>query len=107
MVTRASACKRVTARYSASSVVSQPHLELSEPFVVLQGHRLGQLATMDGREQQGQGLRADEVRGDELVLRVDLHPFGDDVDQGRSVEDVAAHGGTLERRATSGATVPR
>ena len=110
MVTKASACSLVTARYSASNVVSQPcssgdppggstrhsvpeetHLHLGQALVALERHRLRDLIPTHAGKQETEGLRADEVRGDQLMPGIDLDGGRDEVEQRRCVDHIASH----------------
>jgi hypothetical protein len=113
MVTRASACSLVTARYSASNVASQawsrairqavrrdtrseqPHLHLGETLVVLERHLLSEVTLTHLLEKQRERLGANQVRSDDLMRRVDLHAIADEVQQGRRVDHITSHLGTL------------
>ena len=70
---------RGTARYP---VTEQPHLQLGESFMVLEGHILGEVTVPNGLEKQGKCLGADEVRGDDLMPGADLDTSGDQVQEG-------------------------
>ena len=93
-LTNASACSLVTAKYSASNVVSQPcswamahavrrdavaeqpHLQLRHAFVALERDGLGDVTAAHARQEQAERLGADQVRGDEAMARIDLRSFG-------------------------------
>ena len=44
------------------------------------------------RQQQGQGLRPDQVWRHKLVRRTDLNALSDHMEKGGGIEDIASHG---------------
>ena len=46
-------------------------------------------------DQQRERLGANQVRSDDLMRRIDLHAIADEVQQGRRVDHITSHLGTL------------
>ena len=54
------------------AVPEQPHLHLGDALVVGKGQFLGEIAVADSLEEQGKCLGANEIRGDDLMIRVEM-----------------------------------
>ena len=110
IVTRASACNCVTARYSASSVVAQScsrairhavptrhpvaeeaDLQRRATLVVLQCDGLVEVTVAHARQEERERLRADDVRRDELMITMDVDTLGDEMEQRRRIDHIAGH----------------
>ena len=65
-------------RSARDSITQQPHLQLGHPFVSLQGGFVGSPAFTNVAQQQLQGFRANRVRRDQLMARVDTQIAVDD-----------------------------
>src|SRR5918995_1109536 len=83
------------------SIAEQAHLELRESLVALECLCFADVTAAHTREQERERLRADEVRGNELMRRIDLHPLGDQVEQRRRIDHVASHLRTVRVSAAS------
>jgi hypothetical protein len=53
--------------------------------------RLAEVTAPHAREEQRQRLRADDVGGNELMLRTDVHAFGDEMKQRRGIDHITGH----------------
>jgi len=76
-------------------VAEQSHLHFGETLMLLERELLGDVALVHGRQQQGQRLRPNTVRSDELMRGMDVDVVGNDTQECRRIDHVASHWLTL------------